>query len=503
VDERDGLAELAIAIIGTGRDPEALKKEFAQRYHWGALPLNTAIIAHTPEELRDDAARILRKKPSRTISGVAPVAVMTSPASCPHGTCDFCPGGIENNTPQSYTGREPAAMRASDNDYDPGAQVRARLAQYSAGGHPTDKVDLIIMGGTFTARPGEYQESFIKGCLDALNGRPSDSLRSAQEMNASAPNRCIGLTLETRPDLFGPDGVSDAVRLGTTRVELGVQTLRDDVLSAVHRGHSVEETVTATLAAKNAGLKVLYQMMPGLPGTGPESDRDDFRRLFEDPGFMPDMLKIYPTLVIEGTPLHELWASGGYEPLDDARAVDLIARIKEHVPPWVRIQRVQRDIPAPLIAAGVRKGNLRELVHRRMEENGKACQCIRCREVGRAGPGADEHELKVREYQASGGREVFLSFENEISIAAYLRLRLDGSDARVRELKVLGQLVPLGKDGPGWQHGGLGTSLLDEAESLAASEGYRRVLVTSGVGVRGYYSAKGYSLEGMYMVKAL
>jgi len=503
VDDRDGLTELAIAIIGTGRDPEVLKKEFAQRYRWDSLPPNIVIIAHAPEELRDDAARILRKKPSRTISGVAPVAVMTSPASCPHGTCDFCPGGVGSNTPQSYTGREPAAMRASDNDYDPGAQVRARLAQYSAGGHPTDKVDLIIMGGTFTARPGGYQESFVKECLDALNGRPSDSLRSAQEMNANAPNRCIGLTLETRPDLFGSDGVTDAVRLGTTRVELGVQTLRDDVLASVHRGHSVEATITATLAAKNAGLKVLYQMMPGLPGTGPESDLDDFRRLFEDPDFMPDMLKIYPTLVIEGTPLHELWASGGYEPLDDASAVDLIVRIKELVPSWVRIQRVQRDIPAPLIAAGVRKGNLRELIHQRMEESGKACQCIRCREVGRV-PGTEGgHELKVREYEASGAREVFLSYETARSIAAYLRLRLDGTDARVRELKVLGELVPLGRDGPGWQHGGLGTSLLGEAESLAASEGYRRTRVTSGVGVRGYYAAKGYSLEGMYMVKTL
>ena len=504
MDDRDGLTELVIAIVGTGRDPEALKKEFSRRYRWDALPLNTTIIAYAPEELRDDVSRILRKKPSRTISGVAPVAVMTSPAPCPHGTCDFCPGGVGNNTPQSYTGREPAAMRASDNDYDPGAQVRARLAQYSAGGHPTDKVDLIIMGGTFTARPGEYQESFVKGCLDAFNGRPSDNLRSAQEMNASASNRCIGLTIETRPDLFGPDGVSDAVRLGTTRVELGVQTLRDDVLAAVNRGHTVEETIAATLAAKNAGLKVLYQMMPGLPGTTPESDLEDFRRLFEDSGLMPDMLKIYPTLVIEGTPLHEMWASGGYEPLDDAGAVDLIAGIKELVPPWVRIQRVQRDIPAPLIAAGPKKGNLRELVHERMASEGRRCSCIRCREVGRVKGTGTAHELMKREYDASSGREIFLSFENEATIAGYARLRLtaDGRP-RVRELKVLGELTPLGQRDRGWQHRGMGSVLLEEAETIATGHGHDTLLVTSGVGVRDYFSARGYRLDGMYMVKHL
>ncbi len=501
--DKDGMAELAIAIVGSCRDPESLKKEFSQRYGWGGLPLNTEIIAAAPLEVRDDVSRTLRKKPSRTISGVAPVAVMASPAPCPHGTCDFCPGGVDNDTPQSYTGREPAAMRAADNAYDPGAQVRARLSQYRSGGHSTDKVDLIVMGGTFSARPREYQESFVKGCLDALNESVSGTLAEAQNANARAPNRCVGLTLETRPDLFGPDGVDDAVRLGTTRVELGVQTLRDDVLTSVNRGHSVAATITATHAAKSAGLKVLYQMMPGLPGTTPEGDLEDFERLFSDPGFMPDMLKIYPTLVIEGTRLHDLWSSGDYEPMDDANAVDLIARIKELVPPWVRIQRVQRDIPAPLISAGVRKGNLRELAQRRMEEAGNRCKCIRCREVGRVDDGGADHELKAREYQASAGREVFLSFENVSSIAAYLRLRLDGHTARIRELKVLGEVVPLGRRGPGWQHGGLGSALLSEAESISASEGADKVLVTSGVGVRDYYSARGYALDGMYMAKTI
>jgi elongator complex protein 3 len=500
-----GLSELAEAIVGTNTDPEALKKEFSKLYGWGDLPLNSAIISNAPAPIREIVARILRKKPSRTLSGVAPVAVMTSPARCPHGTCDFCPGGVVNNTPQSYTGREPAAMRAADHGYRPEDQVRARLDQYASGGHPTDKVDLIIMGGTFTARPTEYQESFVKGCLDALNGSVSNDLKAAQDMNATAQNRCIGLTVETRPDLFFGTHVAASLDLGATKVELGVQTLRDDVLLDVNRGHSVDDTINATQDAKNAGLKVLYQMMPGLPGATAESDLDDFRTLFGDDRFMPDMLKIYPTLVIGGTRLHDRWLNGEYEPLDDDGAVALIAEMKGSVPPWIRIQRIQRDIPAQLIEAGVRKGNLRELVHEHMVRAGTSCLCIRCREVGRVEPAgrSEVHEQVRREYQASGGREVFLSYENDRSIASYLRLRMADGMARVRELKVVGEMVPLGCRGTGWQHRGMGAALLDEAEGIAANEGYDRISITTGVGVRSYYSDKGYALEGMYMVKSL
>jgi elongator complex protein 3 len=503
--DNGGLSELAEAIAGTDDDPEALKKEFSKRYGWGALPLNSAIIANAPGPIRDDVARILRKKPSRTLSGVAPVAVMTSPAPCPHGTCDFCPGGVVNNTPQSYTGREPAAMRANDHGYEPGAQVLARLTQYTAGGHPTDKVDLIIMGGTFTARPRTYQEGFVKGCLDALNGHVSRDLRAAQDANVGADNRCVGLTLETRPDIFKADEVEAAVELGATRIELGVQNLHDDILNDVGRGHTVADPIEATREAKDAGLKVLYQMMPGLPGATPESDLDDFRSLFEDDRFMPDMLKIYPTLVIGGTRLHEKWLAGEYHPLEDAGAVTLIAEMKALIPPWVRIQRVQRDIPAPLIEAGVRKGNLREIVQERMATDGISCECIRCREVGRVeAPGEMAgYGLMRREYDASGGREVFLSFESDPSIASYLRLRMASGEARVRELKVLGEMVPLGRTAPGWQHRGMGSALLEEAEGIAVSEGCGRIMVTSGVGVRDYYSSKGYHLDGMYMSKNL
>ncbi|MCI0497909.1 MAG: tRNA uridine(34) 5-carboxymethylaminomethyl modification radical SAM/GNAT enzyme Elp3 [Thermoplasmata archaeon] len=499
------LAEIARAVLD-GVNPEDAKRAYCEENALGSLPSNADIIASAPDGLRDPVARALRKKPSRTLSGVAPIAVMTSPAPCPHGTCSYCPGGVGNGTPQSYTGREPAALRAAQNDYEPHRQVKARLDQYMAIGHPTDKVDLIIMGGTFTARESAYQESFVKGCLDAMNGASSTTLMAAQAANGTAPHRCIGLTVETRPDLFTGRRVEDAIRLGATRVELGVQALRDEILTGVGRGHTVADTVAATADARDAGLKVLYQMMPGLPGSSPSEDLEDFRLAFTDPRFMPDMVKIYPTLVVAGTALHGEWAAGRYSPLDDERAIELVAAIKRMTPPWVRIQRVQRDIPAPLIAAGVRRGNLRELAAGRLASTGERCRCIRCREAGRTDaigvPGRGIPTLLMREYKAADGREIFLSREAGDVLHAYLRLRLRaGAPARVRELRVVGELVPLGRADRGIQHRGLGGSLLSEAERIATRDGFDRIAVTSGVGVREYFERRGYRLEGMYMVR--
>jgi elongator complex protein 3 len=462
---------------------------------------------------------LLKIKRTRTVSGVAPVAVMTSPSECPHGKCLCCPGGPEHGTAQSYTGREPSALRAAQHDFDPEAQVNERIRQLSVTGHSTDKIDLIIMGGTFTARDAAYQRSFVKGCFDALNEAPSKDLEEAKANNETAPHRCIGLTVETRPDWFKQEHIDRSLDLGATRVELGVQSVYDDLLENIKRGHTVEDSVNATKWAKDSGLKVLYHMMPGLPGSTPEMDVQSLKTVFKDPRFKPDMLKIYPTLVIEGTELYEMWKRGDYEPLTSEQAAQVVADIKELVPLWVRIQRIQRDIPAQLIEAGVTKSNLRQLARSELEHRGKKCQCIRCREAGHNildNLSALKPELQVTGYKASGGEEYFISQEDttEDVLLGFLRLRIPSEDAFrpemgratsiVRELKVFGTALPLGeKDEELLQHKGLGKELMEEAERISRELGIGRILVNSGVGVREYYKKMGYELEGVYMGKGL
>jgi elongator complex protein 3 len=432
---------------------------------------------------------------------------MTPPHACPHGTCIYCPGGPRSGTPQSYTGTEPAARRAATHRFDPFEQTVARLDQLQRTGHATDKIDFIILGGTFSALDPAFRESFVKRCFDGLNGSVSGDLEEAHARNETAASRCIGLTIETKPDCFVGPEVEGSLRLGTTRVELGVQTTHDDVLRLVNRGHTDADSRGATRRAKDAGLKVGYHMMPGLPGNDVDRDLASFRAIFEDVEYRPDMLKVYPTLVLEGTGLHTMWAHGRYRPLTTEEAVELVAKVKEIVPPWVRIQRIQREIGAEAILGGPTKGDLRVRAQRRLEQEGKRCRCIRCREIGlRRGTAPPEGiELQRIEYEASGGREVFLSFEDakRTALVGYARLRLCDAGAFLRELKVFGQVVPIAADpGRRWQHRGYGATLLRECERIASEEGRRELLVTSGVGVRGYYRRFGYERRGPYMAKA-
>ncbi len=512
----DLLDELASAILsgeaGTREELMRLKVRICKKHRASRVPTNHEILQRIPEEMRDGVEAVLRNKPVRTMSGVAPVAVMTSPYDCPHGRCVYCPGGVTNNTPQSYTGKEPAALRAEMHGYDPYRQTRARVDQLRAIGHRTDKVDLIIMGGTFTSRPVDYQDWFVKRCFDALNGRESPDLPAAHSANETAGSRCVGLTVETRPDWFGNDQLSHSLALGATKVEFGVQSLDDKVLDGVKRGHHVSEVVDATRRAKDAGLKICYHMMPGLPGSDPKSDLASFRSLFEDERFMPDMLKIYPTLVVKGTGLYTMWEEGRYSPMSLEETVELVAEMKRSVPEWVRILRVQRDIPVQLIEAGVRKSHLRELATAHLRSVGGACRCIRCREIGHV-PTSKEIPLDAAveicrtEYAASQGREHFISFElpSVDCLVGYARLRLpgDGTDiARVRELHVYGQMVPFDeKERRHWQHRGFGERLLAECERTASEAGFSKVSVTSGVGAREYYRRLGYSRDGPYMSK--
>lgn len=456
------------------------------------------------------------KKFARTISGVTPLAVMTKPMSCP-GKCLYCP--TYQDSPQSYTPESPAVLRARRFDFDARRQVEARLNTFSEMGHPTDKIELIIMGGTFLAQPVEYQYRFIKECYDGLNGVTSSTLEEAKRLNETASNRCTGLCIETRPDWCGQAEIERMLEFGTTRVELGVQTLDDDIYELVRRGHGIKEVVNATALLREHGFKVYYHWMPGLPGSTPEKDFEMSALLFSDDRFKPDGLKLYPTMVVQGTELEKWYQEGRYQPYDDETMIDLTVKIKSIVPKYVRISRVLRDIPSKYIVGGL-KDSLRDIVKERMRQEGKECRCIRCREYGHRsfnGWEIGEPELVRLDYEAAGGKEIFLSFEDDNdTLFGLLRLRIqskpvpvleqgiNGNCALVRELHVFGPEVPLsGKNASAAQHKGLGKALLSEAERIAKDEfGADDMVILSGTGAKEYYRTEfGYSSQGEYMVK--
>jgi len=457
------------------------------------------------------------KKFARTISGVTPVAVMTWPMKCP-GECIYCP--TYEATPQSYTPESPAVLRGKRYDYDSKGQVEARLRIFSGMGHPTDKVELIIMGGTFLACPEDYQYRFVKGCFDALNGEESASLEEAKRLNETARHRCTGLCIETRPDWCGQAEIERMLEFGTTRVEIGVQTLDDDIYRLVRRGHGVEDVVSATTLLKEHGFKVHYHWMPGLPGATPERDLELSRQLFTDERFRPDGLKLYPTMVVADTELEKWYREGRFQPYENDAMINLVVDIKSIVPKYVRISRVLRDIPGKFITGGLRD-SLRDVVRQRMEAAAIECKCIRCREYGhraRDGREIGEPRLVRMDYEASGGREIFLSFEDENeTLFGLLRMRVqsrtipglglenNGDLAIIRELHVYGPEVPISQRKEGTaQHRGLGKELLREAERMASAEfGVGQMVVLSGVGAKEYYRDFGYSSLGDYMVKGL
>ncbi len=503
------IEEIVKGKITTPDDLQKAKIRICKKYDRDELPKNATILEKVDEMEkvdREDVIHVLQRKPSRKKSGVSVIAVMTSPEECPHGKCRMCPGGpdSEDPSPQSYTGEEPAALRGERNEFDPYEQVKDRLEQYRAIGHETDKIDLIIMGGTFPAREWSYQKSFVKDCLDALNDMHSDSLTEAQDINEDSDRRCIGITIETRPDNCGEKELDRMLQLGATKVEIGVQSIRNNVLEYIKRGHTVEDSVEATRLARKRGFKVCYHIMPGLPGMNQMKDLNDFKELFEDERFRPDMLKIYPALVIKGTEIYEEWKKGEYEPLSTDEASELVAEMKSEVPKYVRIQRVQRDIPSPLVEGGVKKSNLRQYARKELEKMGETCDCIRCREAGHSDEDVDMDSLDLRTftYDASGGEEYFLELsDNKNILLGYARLRFDEDiSPMIRELKVIGEMTPVHEKGKDFQHSGYGSQLLERCESLAQERG-DKVRVISGVGARNYYRKFGYQLERPYMVK--
>lgn len=500
-----------------------LKIEVASQLKLKNIPSNADILAYMNNEEKEAFGNLLIRKKTRIISGVTVIAVMTKPYKCPHGKCVYCPGGIEQGTPQSYTGFEPAAMRGWQYNYDPYLQVYNRIKQYEAIGHKVDKIELIIMGGTFPATPLEYQRYFIKNCIDAITGYNSENLNEAIRIAESSKRRISGITVETRPDWAKLNNLNELLEMGVTRIELGVQALSDEIYEIIERKHTLQDVIEATEIAKDLGFKVAYHLMPNLPGSSIEKDIEMFKECFNNQSFRPDMLKIYPTLVIEGTKLYEWWKEGKYKPYSEEELINLLIEWLKMTPRYVRILRLQRDVPSQLIIAGIKKSNLREIVERKMKEEGFECKCIRCREVGhkflKEGIIPDFENIKLIKtiYDSSNGIDIFLSFEdvkNDILIG-FLRLRYPSKILRkelenstiVRELHVYGSMVPVGeklKNKDAWQHLGFGSKLLNEAEKISKEEfNAKKIVVISGIGVKEYFLKKGYIKDGPYVSKKL
>jgi elongator complex protein 3 len=490
-------------LIAGDTNLEQLKRKAGRTFGISAIIKNPDILEQFPEKkLTAQIRKLLLKKPSRTMSGVTPVAVMVKPQdSCKFG-CVYCP--FTGLAAKSYVGYEPAALRGRQYSFDPYKQTASRVEQFAGGGHTTDKCEIIVMGGTFLGMDKAYKHYFIKGIYEALNGQRAASMPDAIKSNETAEHRAVGLTIETRPDICVPY-IDEMLSFGATRVELGVQHADDSIYELVNRGHTVKDVVDTTKALKDAAFKVCYHVMPGLPGSDPEKDISFIKRLFENPDFRPDMLKIYPTLVVPGTKLHQWEREGKYKPYSSEEAAETITEFYRHIPSYVRVMRIQRDIPAGKIGSGVKKSNLRELVEDRLREKDMLPQEIRYREVKGKEIDLDEFSIKRHEYDASGAKECFLSFEDQDTLlAGFLRLRLpQGTQtAFVRELHVYGSEAPINDEGK-VQHQGIGSKLLKHSEEIARESGKDKMAIISGVGVREYYRKRGYSLEGPYLTAKL
>ena len=466
----------------------------------------------------------IRLKPVRTLSGVTTVTVLTKPYPCP-GQCIFCPD--EARMPKSYLSDEPGAMRAVEHNFDPYAQVKSRLETLEAVGHPTDKIELLILGGTWSAYRRDYQEWFVRRCFEAMNGpNPSSppfpsreggtgGLGLAHTLNETALHRDVGLAVETRPDEITPNELAWFRHLGVTKVQMGAQSLDDHILEINERGHTAAETHRAVALLRAAGFKIVLHWMPNLLGATLDSDRLDFPRLWD--GLCPDEIKIYPTQLLENAPLYEYWRRGEYQPYTQEELLALIADIKPTIPRYCRVNRVVRDIPSTHVVAGNKRTSLRQDIHAELRRRGTRCNCIRCREVREQTIETSALELDDLTYPADGAEEHFLSFVTlEDKIAGFLRLCLPNADspstglsdldgaAIIREVHIYGQSLPVGEEGNGAaQHTGLGTRLLEEAEKIARAHGFQRMAVIAAVGTRRYYLERGFERGKLYLVKSL
>ena len=560
-DYKNYIADIISYIKSEKPDKDMLSKKkikLCSKYHLKQMPKDITILLSAPLKDVKHIKQYLSIKPTRSISGVTVVAVMTKPLQCP-GTCIYCPGGVNSfygDTPKSYTGKEPAARRAARNHFDSYLQIFNRLEHYIVSGHVPDKVELIIMGATFPAFTKEYQEEFVYFAFKAMNDfsalfydkkdninlkkfkefyeLPADvndeqrtkniqkkvlelknknikNLHKEQLLNQGSKIKCVGLTIETRPDYVNLEIGNALLKLGATRIELGIQSVYEDILKKVKRGHTVKQSIKAISILRDLGFKLNFHMMPGLPGVDRKKDLQGLKKLFSDQNFRPDMLKIYPCMVMQGTELYKMYKQKKFKPLTTKKAASLIADFKKYVPRYVRIMRVQRDIPSNIVSAGVDKTNLRQYVSKELKIKNITCNCIRCREIKLTN--ITSPELNILKYKANNGVEFFISIDDAKTdkIIGFCRLRFPTAQLRkeftkttaiVRELHVYGETTSVGIKGK-IQHKGFGRLLLKTAELICQENNYDKLLVISGVGVRNYYEKLGYKLQGVYMVKKL
>jgi elongator complex protein 3 len=486
----------------------------------GNIPKNSDIWPLLPD---GELKRYLRTREVRTMSGVAPFAVMMKPYHCP-GECVYCP--LEDGMPKSYLSDEPAAQRAKRLNFDPKSQVEMRLLQMEKTGHSRDKLEIIVVGGTFSAYPELYKLEFFLGIYRGVNrtegeieGLSRDELLLAiereQGINEMGGSRIVGISVETRPDWVTEKEVILWRQLGVTKVQLGVQAFDDKIMKRIKRGHSLDEVARATRMCRNAGLKICYHLMPNLPGSSPDKDIEMARMMYEDNRFGPDFVKIYPAMVIEGTELYEMWKRGEYESYPESELYRVLREIKLMTPDWVRIDRLVRDISKQWVESGTKLTNMRQMLQTDLKKAGLRCRCIRCREV-RAGEYRNDLTLRQEIRETLGGKELFLSFvDSSDNLYSILRMRLpDHAEkilfdeivgcAMIREVHTFGQVVDLGDTGTAHsQHKGLGMKLVAEAEKLTREAGYQKMAVISAIGTRGYYAKLGYVRDGLYMTKVL
>ena len=475
--------------------------------------------------------KILKSRPIRSLSGIVNVSVLTKPYPCP-GKCIFCP--TERGMPKSYLSGEPAAERAKNLNFNPYLQMKKRIEMLKFEGHPTDKIELRIVGGSWSFYPKDYQAWFIKECFRAanekmyrVNSRSRNNttyllkeLEKEQRKNERAKNRIVGISIETRPDLINEKEIKWLRKLGVTMVEMGVQSVFDEILEKNETGLSAEKIALATKILKDAGFKVLYHLMPNLFGSNPNLDKKCFEIVFSDERFKPDWIKIYPTVVTKGSRFYKLWEEGRFKTYSDEELIELLIQIKRDLPYWVRVTRILRDIPSTKIVAGCKISNLREIVQKEMKREGLSCHCIRCREVRERYDPKEKVYLFREDYEASGGKEIFLSFENKnrTKLYSYLRLRIPSqifekkkhflpvleNSAIIREIQTFGEMVPIGIKKIAPQHRGLGKRLVKMAEKIVKEEvALKKIAVISGIGVREYWRRLNYRLKDTYMFKVI
>jgi elongator complex protein 3 len=517
------IKELIKAKIKTKEELFDFKRKIAKKYKIKILS-NFELFEFYQKLLKEkrikrskDLEKILKIKPVRSLSGIVNVTVLTKPYPCP-GKCIFCP--TEKNLPKSYLSEEPAVERAKSLNFDPYLQTKKRIEMLKLEGHKTDKIELRIVGGSFSFYPKKYQEWFVKRCFDGANGKKSKNLKEAQKKNEKAKNRIVGISIETRPDLINEEEIMWLRKLGVTMVEIGVQSVFDEILKKNETGLNVEKIARATKILKDAGFKVLYHLMPNLMGSNLELDKKCFEIVFSDERFKPDWIKIYPTVVTKESRLYKFWKEKKYKPYDCKELIELLIEIKKNLPFWVRVTRIFRDIPSTKIVAGCKILNLREVVKKEMEKRGLFCHCIRCREVRENYDPKEKIYLFREDYEASGGKEIFLSFENKErrKLFSYLRLRIPSQiferkkhfipilndSAIIREIQTFGEMVPIGIKKFAPQHQGLGKKLVKEAEKITKKEfNLKKIAVISGVGVRDYWRKLRYKLRETYMIRKI